>query len=72
MAERKERGGLIHTETVKMQIPSIKNLAQLYQRAIAKDDKITAAAAEQTVLSLGRAEAAIAESTVLASFLDEV
>lgn len=61
---------LTRKETVK--IPDVKELAQLYQRAVEKGHHSTALAAEQTVLAVGRAEASLAEARNLAAFLDEV
>lgn len=62
----------VNIERTGTEVPSVKSLAEVYRLAVRRDDQFTAQAAEQAVLSLGRAEAAIAESTVLASFLNEV
>ncbi len=59
----------VRNEATRLNAPSIKSLAKLYQLAVRREDQRTAEAAEQAVLTLGLAEAAVAESTVLASFL---
>ncbi len=53
-------------------IPDVSQLGRLYQRAVEKEHTATSLAAEQTVLTIGRAEGAIAEARTIAAFLDEV
>ena len=53
-------------------VPNVKELGALYQRAMEKGHEPTAIAAENAVMAMGRAEAAIAEAGNLAMFLDEV
>jgi hypothetical protein len=57
---------------VAVEMPDVRELGRLYQRAVQKDHAPVAASAEQAVLTTGRAEAAIAEARTLAAFLDEV
>jgi hypothetical protein len=56
----------------KIDVPSVAELGALYQRAMAKDDRMIALSAEQAVLALGRGEAALAEARNMAAFLDAV
>lgn len=56
----------------RVKIPNIAELGRLYQRASQAGHASTALAAEQTVLAVGRSEAALAEARTLAAFLDEV
>jgi hypothetical protein len=58
--------------TVSVDLPDVTELGRLYQRAVAKDHKSTILTAEQTVLAVGRAQAAIAEARTLSAFLQEV
>lgn len=57
---------------VDLKIPQVKKLANVYQNAMAAGHRATADSAIKAIYSIGAAEAAIAESTVLAAFLDEV
>ncbi|CAN7289547.1 hypothetical protein LJR230_001328 [Trinickia sp. LjRoot230] len=53
-------------------VPDVVELGKLYQRALGKDDRTTALAAEQAVLRASVGEGALAEARTLAAFLDQV